>query len=195
MVAKSKCYSCGKVSSGMPTAKIGGEERTYCADCYWKLEKDYKGKKNCEDCSYFSNERCKKKGTALEVVTIGFNTYFVQAEKCANFSTDKEIALGEIKKLEAQGQYEEAALGYEKLGMTNEAEEVRKKLASTPIDINASIKKLAKKGKTLTYYCVHCGTPLKVGGLSLKVQQTCPKCNGDLGVINIGKLINQHLAD
>ena len=113
-----KCYSCGKASKGnMPTAKIGNEERSYCADCYWKLEKEYKGKKNCEDCSFFSKERCKKKNKALEVVTVGFNTYFVEAEKCGAFSTDKEVALAEIKKLDAAGQYEEAASGYEKLGM------------------------------------------------------------------------------
>ena len=105
----------------MPTAKIGGEERFYCADCYWKLEKEYKGKKNCEECSYFSNEKCRKKGKSLEAVTVGYNAYFVQAEKCADFSTDKDVALAEIKRSEAQGQFEEAALGYEKLGMTDEA--------------------------------------------------------------------------
>jgi DNA-binding transcriptional MerR regulator len=179
----------------MPTAKIGGKERTYCADCYWKIEKEYKSKKNCEDCSYFSKDRCKKNAQHLEPVTIGYNTYFVQAEKCSDFSTDKEIALKEIKKLEAQRQFEEAASEYEKLGMTAEAEEAKKKAKQTPehpIDLNAQIKNLSQKGQTITYYCCHCGAPLKIGAKAPKIQETCPKCNGDLQVINLEKLIKQH---
>jgi NAD-dependent SIR2 family protein deacetylase len=176
----------------MPTVKIGREERSYCADCYWKIDKEYKGKKNCEECSYFSNEKCKKKGKPLEPVTVGYNTYFVQAEKCGDFSTDKEVALGEIKKLMAQGQFEEAALGYEKLGMDDEAEEARKKIPAPSVNSEAQVKVLAKRGQTLTYYCPHCGAPLKIGAKAPLIQKTCPSCRGDLEVINLGKLIKQH---
>jgi NAD-dependent SIR2 family protein deacetylase len=188
-----KCYNCGKVSSGsMPTVKIGRQERSYCADCYWRIEKEYKGKKNCEECSYFSNEKCKKKGKPLEPVTVGYSTYFVQAEKCGDFSTDKEIALAEIKKLEAKGQYEEAAAEYENWGMAEEAEKARKKMPAPSIDANALVKNLAKKGQTLTYYCCHCGAPLKIGAKAPQIQKTCPSCRGDLQVINLGKFIEQH---
>ena len=190
-----KCHSCGKVSSGsMPTVKIGHQERTYCADCYWKIENEYKGKKNCEECSYFSNEKCKKKGKQLESVTVGYNTYFVQAEKCGDFSTDKDVALAEIKKLEAKGQLEEAAAEYDRWGMTEEAEAARKKTPSKTIseDASAFVKNLVKTGQTLTYYCPHCGTPLKIGAKSPQIQQFCTRCKGDLQVINLGKLIKQH---
>jgi len=190
-----KCYSCGKESrGGMPTANIGGEERTYCADCYWVIEKEYKGKRNCEECSYFSNEKCEKKGKPLEPVTVGYNTYFVQAEKCGDFSTDKDVAVAEIKKLEAKGQYEEAVTGYEKWGMTEEAEEARKKMPAPSIDANALVKNLVKKGQTLTYYCCHCGTQLKIGAKAPQIQKTCPSCSGDLQVINLAKLVKQHSA-
>ena len=112
-----KCYGCGKSSKGgMPTVKIEGEERSYCADCYWKVQKEYKGKKNCEDCSYFSAEKCKKRNKKLEPVTVGYLTYFVQAEDCGNYSTDKDVALAEVRKLEEAGQFGEAASGYDKLG-------------------------------------------------------------------------------
>ena len=192
-----KCYSCGKVSSGsMPTVKIGREERPYCADCYWKIEKEYKGKKNCDECSYFSNEKCKKKGKPLEPVTVGYTTYFVQAEKCGDFSTDKDVALAEIKKLEAKGQYEEAAAGYDRWGMTEEAAAAREKIPSKTIsaDTSASVKNLVKSGQTLTYYCPHCGMPLKIGAKAPQIQKFCTRCKGDLGVIDMGKLIEQHAS-
>jgi len=192
MVAKSKCYSCGKVSSGMPTAKIKGEERTYCADCYWKIDKEYKQKKTCDECAYFDDEKCKKMKIQLPPVVVGFNTYFVQAENCNHFSTDKQTILDEAKKLEGKGQFEEAARQYEKIEMPDKAQEARKKIIASPIDVSTSVKNLAKKGQTLTYYCCHCGTPLKIGAKASKIQKVCPNCNGDLEVIDLGKLINQH---
>jgi len=85
----SKCYGCGKQSRGdMPKATIKGEERSYCADCLWKLDKEYKQKKACEECAYFSKDRCKKTEVSLTPVSVGFNTYFVQAENCNYFAVD-----------------------------------------------------------------------------------------------------------
>jgi len=190
-----KCYSCGKTSKGgMPTAKIEGEERSYCADCYWKVEKEYKSKKSCEDCSYFSAEKCKKKGKELEPVTVGYATYFVQAEGCGNYSTDRDVAVAEIRKLEESGQFGEAAVGYDKLGMTEEAEAARGKIAQQSFSTEGLVTDLAKQGKTLTYYCPHCGAPLKVGSKA-EAKKKCPSCKGDLGVINLGMLIRQHQDD
>ena len=192
MAPKSKCYSCGKVSSGMLPAKISNEERSYCADCYWKIDKEYRQKKTCEDCAHFSEESCKKTDTKLSPITIGYNTYFVQAENCKYLSTDKQAFLEEAKKLETEGRHEEAANQYEKLAMHEKAEEIRKKTVSAASDTNSSVKALAKKGQTITYYCCHCGTPLKIGAKAEKIQKTCPRCKGDLEIINLDKLVKQH---
>jgi hypothetical protein len=190
------CYACGKTSKGnMPIAKIDGEERSYCADCYWKLEKQYKGRKTCEECAHFSDEICKKTNETLVPVTIGFNLYYVRAENCGYLSTDKEAFIEEIKKLEAAGCYEEATIEYEKLGMKEEAEAAEKKITSRPkrpFDKSDQVQSLVRKGKTLTYYCCHCGAPVKIGAKSPKVQKTCPNCKGDLEVIDLIKLIKQH---
>lgn len=191
-----KCYGCGKTSKGnMPKAKIDGEERSYCADCYWKLDKQYKDKQTCEECAHFSDDKCKKTNEVLVPVTIGFNTYYVQAEQCKHFSSDKEAFIEEIKKLETAGKFDEAALEYEKLGMTEQAEQARKRIKPTTklhSDVTSQVQNLVKRGKTLTYYCCHCGVSLKIGAKSPKIQKTCPNCDGDLEVIDLGKLIKQH---
>jgi len=187
----SKCRSCGKTSRGdMPKATINGQEHSYCADCLWKLDKEYKGKKNCEECSHFSKEKCKKTGKKLLSATVGFSTYFPEAETCHSFSTDKQVILEEIRKLELAGKYEEVVAEYERLGMQNEAEKAKKKIV--PIDIKAQIKTLAAKGQTINYYCCHCGESLKIGVKATEIQTVCPKCKGDLEIINLGKLIRQH---
>jgi hypothetical protein len=177
----------------MIQAKIKGEERSYCADCYWKTDKEYKQKKTCEDCAHFHEETCKKTNTKLTPATIGYNTYYIQAENCKHLSTDKQDFLNQAKQLEAEGKHEEAANQYEKLAMPEKAEELRKKTTTpTTPDATNAIKTLAKKGQTITYYCPHCGTPLKIGANAEKIQKTCPTCKGDLEVINLGKLIKQH---
>jgi hypothetical protein len=178
----------------MPTARIDGEERTYCADCYWKVEKEYKGKKNCDECSYFAEETCNKKGKKLRCVTVGFTDYFVEAEDCGDFSNDKEVAVGEIRKLEAAGKFDEAAEGYDRWGMTAEAEAARKKAPTTTSDLDQMVKDLSKSGQTLTYYCPHCGMPLKVGAKNPQVLKFCTRCRCDLSVFDLGKFIEQHMS-
>ena len=188
-----KCYVCGKESrGGMPTARINGEERTYCADCYWKVEKEYKGKKSCDECSYFAEETCKKKGGKVECVTVGFADYYPDAEGCGDFSTDKEVAVGEIRKLERAGKFDEAADAYARQGMSAEAEEARRKAPTPASDTEQMVKDLAKSGQTLTYHCPHCGTALSVGAKNPQVQKFCNKCRGDLSVVDLGKFIEQH---
>jgi hypothetical protein len=188
-----KCYSCGKQSRGnMPTAKIDGEERSYCADCLWKLEKEYERKKTCEECAYFSKDRCKKTDVSLTPVTVGFDTYFVQAENCNYFAVDKEVFLAEAKKLEAKGNCDEAAALYDKIGMSEKAGELRNKTSESSDDVKAAVKALTEKNQTLTYFCCHCGAPLKIGAKSPQIQMSCPRCGCDLEVIDLGKLINQH---
>jgi predicted SprT family Zn-dependent metalloprotease len=118
----------------------------------------------------------------------------VQAENCNYFSSDNEAFLEQAKKLEAQGRHEEAALEYDKLGMTEQAEEARKKMPASvsATDIKGQLKTLTQKGQTLTYYCCHCGAPLKIGSKAPKIEKTCPRCKGDLEIIDLSKLIKQH---
>jgi hypothetical protein len=83
-----QCYSCGKTFSGSGlTATIDGETRIYCADCYWKVRKEYDKKKTCDGCTYFSGDACEKTGNVLKPISIGINDYFIQAEKCCAYST------------------------------------------------------------------------------------------------------------
>ncbi|HLN88616.1 MAG TPA: hypothetical protein VK253_00965, partial [Candidatus Binatia bacterium] len=53
-------------------------------------------------------------------------------------------------------------------------------------------KKLAEKGKTITVYCCHCGAPLKIGAKAPEIQSACPRCQGDLEIVNLAKFIKQH---
>jgi hypothetical protein len=189
----SKCYGCGKQSRGdMPKATIKGEERSYCADCLWKLDKEYKQKKACEECAYFSKDRCKKTEVSLTPVTVGFNTYFVQAENCNYFAVDKEAFLSEAKKLEAKGRCDEAASLYDKIGMSKKADELRNKTSESSDDLRAAVKNLTDKNQTLTYFCCHCGAPLKIGAKAPEIHKSCLRCGCDLEVIDLSKLINQH---
>ena len=181
----------------MPTAIINNEKRTYCADCYWKIEKEYKQKKVCDDCSSFSKDRCKKTNVSLEPVTIGYSTYFTQADNCNYFSADQKAFVEEAKRLETEQRFEEAAAQYEKIGMDEKAEKMRKKAKQkgpSQLDATAKVKELAEKGKTLTYYCCYCGAPLKIGAKAPQIQKNCPRCRGDLEVINLDKLISQQLS-
>jgi hypothetical protein len=161
---RSECYSCKKSFSGKGLiVNLNGEERTYCADCLWKLQKEYSQKKTCEDCGFFDDESCQKRGKKLAPVKVGFNTYFVQADICKDFSTEHK---GSSKK-------------------KNEPTEEQKEAA-------ALVKKLSEKGQTLTVFCCHCGAPMKIGAKAPEIQSTCPRCKGDLEIVNMAKFIKQH---
>ena len=166
------CHKCGKNFRGQgPTATIDGEENTYYADCYWTLKKQYEKKKSCEGCSFFSNSDCRKTRVKLVPARFGVDDFYVQAEHCNHFTAKKVEPRTPETKLESEGRSEKAALH---------------------VDVNSLVKNLAERGQTLTYYCCHCGAPLKIGAKSVKVQKTCPRCGCDLGIIDLGKFINQH---
>lgn len=160
-----ECGGCKKSFSGSGlTVNINSKEQMYCADCYWKLQKEYGQKKTCEDCGYFDEESCKKTGKNLASAKIGYSNYFVEAETCKNFSTEKKET-SKKKEKELTEKQKEAV-----------------KLAKT----------LSEKGKTLTYYCCHCGAPIKIGAKAPEIQNTCPRCKGDLEIVDLAKFIRQH---
>ena len=161
---RSECYGCKKSFSGKGlTVTINGDERTYCADCLWKLQKEYSQKKSCEDCGHFDEESCEKNGRKLTPVHVGFNTYFVHAETCRDYSTHQR-----------------------------DSSKKKNELSEEQKEASALAKKLAENGKTLTYFCCHCGAPLKIGAKTPEIQSTCPRCQGDLEIINMAKFIKQH---
>ena len=160
-----ECCGCKKSFSGSGLiVNINSNEQMYCANCFWKVRAEYDKKKTCEDCGYFEKESCEKTGKNLTPAKVGFNEYFVEAETCKDFSTEKKGSPKKKDKEVTQTQKEAAALA----------------------------KNLSEKGQTLTYYCCHCGAPLKIGGKTSEIQKTCPRCRGDLEIINLAKLIKQH---
>jgi hypothetical protein len=159
-----ECGGCKKSFSGSGLiVNINGNEQMYCADCYWKLQKEYNQKKSCEDCGYFEEESCEKKGKVLAPAKVGFTNYFVEAETCKNFSTENK--------------------GSKKKG---------KELTETQKEAAALSKTLSEKGKTLTYFCCHCGAPIKIGAKAPEIQNICPRCKGDLEILDLAKFIKQH---
>jgi predicted Rdx family selenoprotein len=162
-----ECSGCKKSfsGSGLVVTSTNGEQKSYCADCFWVLRKEYDKKKTCEDCGFFDEESCKKAKVALAPVKAGFNTYFVQAETCKDYTTEKKA---------------------------NPDKKKEKELTPTQKEAIALAKNLSQKGQSLTYYCCHCGAPLKIGARAPEIQKTCPRCKGDLEIINLSKFIKQH---
>src|SRR5208283_3614025 len=160
-----ECYGCKKSFSGSGLiVALNGQQLTYCADCLWKLRKEYDKTKTCEDCGYFDEESCKKTRVALVPVKVGYNTYFVEAETCKGFSTEKKTNPDKKKDKDKD-----------------------KELTQMQKEAVALVKTLSVKGQNLTYYCCHCGAPLKIGARAPEIQKNCPRCKGDLEIINLAK--------
>ncbi len=161
---RSECYNCKKTFSGQGLiVTLHGQERTYCADCLWKLQKELSQKKTCENCGHFDEESCGKTRRKLVPVKAGFSTYFVDAETCRDFSTETKAS----KKKKTQ-------------------------LSESQKEVAALIEALAKNGQTLTAYCTHCGAPLKIGAKSPQLPTTCQRCMGDLEIVDFAAFIKQH---
>jgi hypothetical protein len=98
---------------------------------------------------------------------------------------------------EKAGRYEDAARACEDLGMFEKAGQLRRKakeMTVVHVDVNSLVRQLAERGQTLTYYCCHCGAPLKIGAKSVEVPKTCPHCGYSLEFVDLAKFINQHLS-
>jgi hypothetical protein len=194
-----QCDECGKRFSGSGLSVVlEGKQKTFCADCYGRIREEYDKKRNCDDCGHFDDESCELTGNKLKPISIGYRDYFVQAEKCAYYTGEEtRNAQKTIENFEKAGRYEEAAQECERLGMLEKAGQLRRKgkeVTVLHIDVNSLIRQLADRGQTLTYHCCHCGAPLRVGAKSEEVSKICPNCGYSLEVIDLAKLINQHLS-
>ena len=190
-MTKSQCRVCGVSFRGIPLITVkDGKQVEACPTCYKKLDQEYR-KNSCLACVFFNLSTCELFNNELEEP-------YVNSATCEFFTTNPDpetLAKVRIKKFEMSGRYEDAAKEYEKIGMPEKAEEARRigKVAALPLtDINELVKLLAQRGQTLTYYCCHCGAPLKIGAKQEPLK-TCPNCKYDLSAIDLAKLINQHL--
>ncbi len=190
-MTKSQCQVCGVTFSGIPLITVkDGKQVEACPACYRKLDEEYR-KNSCIACVFFNVGSC-------ELFSTDLDEPYVQSATCEFFTTNPDpatVAKARIKKFEMTGRYEDAAKEYEKIGMPEKAAEARSmaKVAPVPLtDVNELIKLLTQRGQTLTYYCCHCGAPLKVGAKHEPLK-TCPNCNYDLSAIDLATLINQHL--
>jgi len=190
-MTKSVCQVCGETFRGIPLFTVkDGKQVEACPTCYRKLDEAYR-KNSCLACVFFNVSACELLNTELEEP-------YVKSASCGYFNTStdpKTVTKARIKKLEMSGRFENAAKEYEKLGMTQKAQETREKAKNLPPpsnDVNELVKQLDERGQTLTYYCCHCGEQLKIGAKHESLKN-CPKCTCDLTVIDLAKLINQHL--
>ena len=188
---KSICQVCSQTYRGIPLNTVkDGEQVDVCPACYKTLDAEYR-KNSCIACVFFHIGTCELFGTELEEP-------YVQNQQCDYFttSTDPEsVAKARIKKFEMTGRFEDAAKEYEKLGMADKAEVARRKIKDTPVrplSLEELFEQLTQRGQALTYFCCHCGAPLKVGAKH-EIQKICPKCKYDLSALNMAKLISQHL--
>jgi hypothetical protein len=57
--------------------------------------------------------------------------------------------------------------------MAEKAEAAREKqpLVASAFNVKAQVKALADKGQTITFYCCHCGAPLKIGAKQPRIQK------------------------
>ncbi len=104
----------------------------------------------------------------------------IKCEKCGGrIKSGEEIKIGGIRK-----KYYHPKC-YEQVGKVITT-------MHTPRDnTGASVKNLVKSNQTLTYYCPHCGAQLKIETNSPQIQKFCKRCRGDLGVLDMGKLMRE----
>jgi hypothetical protein len=184
------CQVCGVNFRGIPLNTVkDGKKVEVCPACYRKLDEEYR-KNSCLACVFFNVSTCELFGTELDEP-------YVNSATCEYFTTNPDpatVSKARIKKFEMTGRYEDAAKEYEKIGMPEKAAEARSmgKVAVPVTDLNELVKQLSERGQAITYYCCHCGEPLKIGAKH-EVLKTCPSCKYDLTVIDLAKLINQHI--
>ena len=188
---KSNCQVCGATFKGIPLITVkDGKQVEACPACFKKLDEEYK-KNSCIACVFFNMGSCELFGTDLEEP-------YLQNKNCDYFGTDPDptsIAKARIKKYELTGRYDKVAEEYEKIGDKDKAEEARKKVKGKPVpksSVGEAINQLAERGQSLTYFCCHCGAALKVGANN-QIQKNCPNCKYDLTVIDMARLISQHM--
>jgi hypothetical protein len=165
---KPTCQVCGQQYRGIALNSVkDGKDVEVCPSCYKTLDAEYR-KNSCLACVFFHVGTCGLYGTELDEP-------YLQNAKCDFFttSTDPSVVANVKENFETSRKKKKAA-------------------PKTPLTIDELVAELTNRGQTLTYFCCHCGTALKVGAKE-EVQQTCPNCKYDLSAVDMVKLISQHL--
>jgi len=167
-MAKPTCQVCGQQYRGIALVSVkDGKEVEVCPTCYKTLDAEYK-KNSCLACVFFRVGTCGLFGTELDEP-------YVQSAKCEFFTTSNDPAV--VAQVKEKAEF---------------ARKKNKEKTSKPLTLEELIAELTQRGQTLTYFCCHCGAPLKVGAKN-EIQTACPNCKYDLSAIDMAKLINQHL--
>ncbi|MDR0372267.1 MAG: hypothetical protein LBI79_01700 [Nitrososphaerota archaeon] len=167
-MAKPICQVCGQTYRGIALNTVkNGKEVEVCPACYKTLDAEYR-KNSCMACVFFHIGNCELFGTELDEP-------YVQNARCEYFTTSNNPdVVADVKA---------------------KAEATRKEFKEKPaklLTIDELVAELGKRGQMLTYFCCHCGTPLKIG-IKQEIQKACPNCKYDLSAIDLAKLIRQHL--
>ena len=102
----------------------------------------------------------------------------IKCEKCGGrIKPGEEIKIGGIRK------------NYYHPKCYEQIEKVRMSIHTHDNTVASVKKSLVKSGQTLIYYCPHCGAPLKIEAKSPQIQKFCTRCKGDLGILDMGKLM------
>ena len=165
---KPTCPVCKQQYRGIALTSVkNGKEVEVCPSCYKALDAEYR-KNSCLACVFFHKGTCGIYGTELDEP-------YVQSIHCEYFttSTDPKVVAAVKEKAEAS----------------------RKKSRETPqkpLTLDELVAELTSRGQTLTYFCPHCGAVLKVGAKD-EIAKECGSCKYDLSVLDMQKLISQHL--
>ncbi|MDR1992303.1 MAG: hypothetical protein LBQ98_02215 [Nitrososphaerota archaeon] len=166
-MAKPICQVCGQTYRGIALNTVkNGKNVEVCPTCYKTLDAEYR-KNSCLACVFFHIGNCELFGTELDEP-------YVHNTKCEYFTTSTNPSV--VAELKAK------------------AEATRKEFKEKPaqlLTIDDLVEELGKRGQLLTYFCCHCGTPLKIGAKQ-EIQKNCPNCKYDLSAIDLIKLISQH---
>ncbi|MCW4001510.1 MAG: hypothetical protein NWE93_14870 [Candidatus Bathyarchaeota archaeon] len=164
---KAICQVCNQPYRGIALNTVkDGKQVEVCPTCYKTLDAEYR-KNSCLACVFFKGGSCDLFGTDLEEP-------YLQNAKCEFFTTSSDPKVIEAVK-------EKATAARKKI-----------KEPAKPRSLDELVAVLAERGQTLTYFCCHCGSALKVGA-NQEIHKTCPRCEYDLSAIDLAKLINQHL--
>ncbi|MGD6850503.1 MAG: hypothetical protein ACQCN6_00405, partial [Candidatus Bathyarchaeia archaeon] len=159
-MVKSICQVCNQPYRGIALNTVkDGKPVEVCPSCYKVLDAEYR-KNSCLACVFFHSGLCELYGTELDEP-------YVQSARCEFFTTSKDPDV--IAKAK-----EKAAATRKKL----------KDKSSKPLTLEELIAELTSRGQTLTYFCCHCGAPLKVGAKQ-EVQKSCPNCKYDLSAVDM----------